>query len=79
VKSKTLAHTAVHAACLAVLLLQGHRIQQLRQSERDHHEKALRVRRLYFECTKAACGNFCSETEARNNTYWEIVGPYPNW
>jgi hypothetical protein len=37
-KRKTWIHTALHIGCVALLVLQGHRILQLQKDWRDDHE-----------------------------------------
>ncbi len=51
-KRKTWIHVALEVGCVALLLLQGRRIQKLQQSELLHHQKALQVRQLFFGCTE---------------------------
>jgi hypothetical protein len=80
-KPKTWLHLLLHLGCVALLLLQGHRIQQLRQSEIAHRQKALQVRGLFFECTNIMdqVSPGITIVPDLQHDYWKIIGPVPNW
>jgi hypothetical protein len=78
-KAKAWIHLLLHVGCVALLLLQGHRIQQLRDSEQRHREKALQVRQLFFACTRTLDDSGVIVDPEFDADYWKIIGPSPNW
>jgi hypothetical protein len=78
-KTKTWIHLLLHVGCVALLLLQGHRIQQLRESEQRHRVKALQVRQLFFSCTRTLDNSGVVVDPEFHAEYWKIIGPSPNW
>jgi hypothetical protein len=44
------AHTALHVGCIALVLLQGHRIFELQQQKRQRQDRIGRVVEMFSRC-----------------------------
>lgn len=81
-KARWWLHMFLHIGCIMLLLMQAQWIQELHRSEVQHYQTALKVRRLFFQCSnlKYSCGGAISPaSEELDQAYWNIIGPSPNW
>jgi len=69
---RSLIHTALHVGCVALLLVQGYRIQQLRQLVADDQQRADSARKAYAQQIEQT-RFFVGELQADRDDCWRAI------